>query len=151
MPSTGLLWPPACGHEKAPAGNPTGAVGGRSAKAVDDFIDAEHSEVSFLGGGPARAAPAERTLDGPLAQAHEAADDDGPVSGLDVPGAHLDVVHGVAAVKVNVAVEAGDDGGDGSVHGGFPFGSGFGWTPIEDHACQIRWNPAVVESCTTDL
>nr|DAX77033.1 MAG TPA: hypothetical protein [Caudoviricetes sp.] len=27
----------------------------------------------------------------------------------------------------------------------------FGWTPIEDHARQIRWNHAVVESCTTDL
>nr|DAV82383.1 MAG TPA: hypothetical protein [Caudoviricetes sp.] len=28
MPSTGFLWPPARRHEKAPAGNPTGAVGG---------------------------------------------------------------------------------------------------------------------------
>ena len=97
----------------------------RSAEAVDDFIDAEHSEVPLLGGGPARAAPAECALDGPLAQAHEATDDDGPVSGLDVPGAGLDVEEGVAAVEVNIAVEAGEDGGDGGVHGGFPFGSEF--------------------------
>nr|DAK83510.1 MAG TPA: hypothetical protein [Caudoviricetes sp.] len=119
---------------------------GRSAEAVDDFIDAEDAQIPILSGGPARATTAERALDGPLAQTHEAADDDGPVGRLDVAGAHLDVVHGVAAVKVNVAVEAGDDGGDGSVHGGFPFGSGFGWTPIEDHASQICWNSAVVES-----
>lgn len=125
--------------------------GGRLAERVDHFIDAEDAKVLLLGGGPTRAAPAERTFDGPLTQAHEAADDDGPVGGLDVPGADLDVEEGVAAVEVNVAVEAGDDGGDGGVHGGFPFGSGFGWTPIEDHACQIRWNHAVVESCTTDL
>nr|DAK80755.1 MAG TPA: hypothetical protein [Caudoviricetes sp.] len=117
-----------------------------SAQAVDDFIDAEHSEVPSLGSGPARATPAERSLDGPLAQAHEAADDDGPIGGLDVPGAHLDVVHSVTAVEVHVAVETGEDGGDGGVHGGFPFGSGFGWTPIEDHARQIRWDSAVVES-----
>lgn len=131
---------------KPPPETRRGQLVGCSAQAVDDFIDAEHSEVPFLGGGPARAAPAERALDGPLAQAHEAADDDGPVGRLDVPGAQLDVVHGVAAVEVHVAVEAGDDGGDGSVHGGFPFGSGFGWTPIEDHARQICWNRAVVES-----
>nr|DAW36506.1 MAG TPA: hypothetical protein [Caudoviricetes sp.] len=28
---------------------------------------------------------------------------------------------------------------------GVPFGSGFGWTPIENHARQICWNHAVVE------
>ena len=133
--------------KKPPPDDPGGGGwwGGRLAERVDDFIDAEHSKVPRLGSGPARATAAERALDGPLAEPHEAADDDGPVGGLDVPGTHLDVVHGVAAVKVNVAVETGDDGGDGSVHGGFPFGSGFGWTPIEDHARQIRWNHAVVE------
>ena len=113
-------------------------MAGRSAEHVDHFIDAEDAEVLGLSGGPARATAAERALDGPLAQAHEAADDDGPVSGLDVPGAGLDVEEGVAAVKVNITVEAGEDGGDGGVHGGFPFGSGFGWTLIEDHVCQIR-------------
>lgn len=131
---------------KPPPETRRGLLAGRSAEAVDDFIDAEDAKVLFLSGGPARATAAERTLDGPLAQAHEAADDDGPIGRLDVPGTHLDVVQGVAAVKVNVAVEAGDDGGDGGVHGGFPFGSGFGWTPIEDHARQIRWNLAAVES-----
>lgn len=136
---------------KPPPETRRGRLVGRSAEAIDHFIDAEDAQILFLGSGPARAAPAERTFDGPLAQAHEAADDDGPVGGLDVSGAGLDVEEGVAAVEVNVTVEAGDDGGDGSVHGGFPFGSGFGWTPIEDHACQIRWNLAVVESCTTDL
>lgn len=129
---------------KPPPETRRGRLVRRSAEAVNDFIDAEDAKVSFLGGGPTRATAAERALDGPLAQTHEAADDDGPVGGLDVPGAGLDVEEGVAAIKVNVAVEAGDDGGDGSVHGGFPFGSGFGWTPIEDHACQIRWNRAVV-------
>nr|DAO83284.1 MAG TPA: hypothetical protein [Caudoviricetes sp.] len=134
------------GTRKPPPETRRGRLVGRcSTERVDDFIDAEDAEVPGFSGGPARAAPAERTFDGPLTQAHEAADDDGPVSGLDVPGAGLDVVQGVAAIEVNVAVEAGDDGGDGSVHGGFPFGSGFGWTPIEDHACQIRWNHAVVE------
>lgn len=137
--------------KKPPPETRRGLLVRRLAERVDHFIDAEDSKVLSLSGGPARATTAERALDGPLAQAHEAADDDGPVGGLDVPGASLDVEEGVAAVEVNVAVEAGDDGGDGSVHGGFPFGSGFGWTPIEDHARQIRWNHAVVESCTTDL
>lgn len=130
---------------KPPPGFRRGLLVRRLAERVDDFIDAEDAKVPSLSGGPARAAPAERAFDGPLAQAHEAADDDGPVSGLDVAGAGLDVEEGVAAVEVNIGVEAGDDGGDGSVHGGFPFGSGFGWTPIEDHARQIRWNRAVVE------
>ena len=133
------------GTRKPPPETRRGLLVRRSAEAIDHFIDAEHSKIPSLSGGPARAPAAERALDGPLAQAHEAADDDGPVGGLDVAATHLDVVHGVAAIEVNVAVEAGDDGGDGSVHGGFPFGSGFGWTPIEDHACQIRWNHAVVE------
>ena len=123
---------------KPPPETRRGLLVRRSAERIDDFIDAEDAEVLGLSGGPARATPAERTLDGPLAQAHEAADDDGPVSGLDVAGAHLDVEESVAAVEVHVAVEAGNDGGDGGVHGGFPFGSGFGWTPIEDHARQIR-------------
>lgn len=108
---------------KPPPETRRGRLVGCSAQAIDDFIDAEHSEVLGLGGGSARAAPAESTLDGPLAQAHEAADDDGPVAGLDVAGAHLDVVHGVAAVEVHIAVEAGEDGGDGGVHGWLPFGS----------------------------
>lgn len=124
--------------KKPPPETQRGLLVRRSAERVNDFIDAEDAEVPFLSGGPARATAAERALDGPLAQAHEAADDDGPVGRLDVPGAHLDVVHGVATVEVNVAVETGDDGGDGGVHGGFPFGSGFGWTPIGDHARQIR-------------
>nr|DAX73738.1 MAG TPA: hypothetical protein [Caudoviricetes sp.] len=146
MPSTALTAPPACRYEKTPAGIiRRGLLVRRSAERVDHFIDAEDAQIPFLGGGATRATAAERTLDGPLAQTHEAADDDGPISRLDVPGTHLDVVHGVAAVEVNIAVEAGDDGGDGSVHGGFPFGSGFGWTLIEDHARQIRWNHAVVE------
>nr|DAQ29740.1 MAG TPA: hypothetical protein [Caudoviricetes sp.] len=110
--------------KKPPPETRRGRSVGRSAERVDDLIDAEHSEVPGLGVGPARATATERTFDGPFAQAHEAADDDGPIGGLDVPGTHLDVVHGVAAVEVNVAVEAGEDGGDGSVHGGFPFGSG---------------------------
>lgn len=120
--------------------------GGRLAERVDHFIDAEDAQIPILSGGATRATAAERTFDGPFAQAHEAADDDGPIGRLDVPGAHLDVVHGIAAVEVNVAVEAGDDGGDGSVHGWFPSVRVFGWTPIEDHARQIRWNHAVVES-----
>lgn len=109
---------------KPPPETQRGLLERRSAEAIDDFIDAEDAQIPLLSGGTTRATAAERALDGPLAQAHEAADDDGPVSGLDVPGAHLDVVHGVAAVEVNVAVKAGDDGGDGGVHGGFPFGSG---------------------------
>lgn len=130
---------------KPPPETRRGLLVRRSAEAIDHFIDAEDAQIPFLCGGPTRATAAERALDGPLAQAHEAADDDSPVGRLDVPGTHLDVVHSVAAVEVNVAVEAGDDGGDGSVHGGFPFGSGFGWTSIEDHARQICWNSAVVE------
>lgn len=110
--------------KKPPPETRRGLLEGRSAEAIDHFIDAEHSKVLGLGGGPARAAPTERTFDGPLAQTHEAADDDGPVGRLDVPGTHLDVEEGVTAVKVNVAVEASDDGGDGGVHGGIPFGSG---------------------------
>lgn len=133
------------GMRKPPPETRRGLLVRRSAERVDDFIDAEDAKVPFLGGGPARATAAERTLNGPLAQAHEAADDDGPIGRLDVTGAGLDVVHGVAAVEVNVAVEAGDDGGDGSVHGGFPSVRVFGWTSIEDHARQIRWNHAVVE------
>lgn len=108
---------------KPPPGFRRGLLVERSAEAIDHFVDAEDAEVLFLSGGPARATAAERTFDGPLAQAHEAADDDGPVGRLDVPGAHLDVEEGVAAVKVPIAVEAGDDGGDGSVHGWLPFGS----------------------------
>ena len=106
---------------KPPPETRRGLLVRRSAEAIDHFIDAEHSEIPLFGSGPARATPAERTLDGLLAQAYEAADDDGPVGRLDVPGAHLDVVHGVAAVEVGVAVEAGDDGGDGGVHGWCPF------------------------------
>lgn len=109
---------------KPPPGFRRGLLVRRSAEAIDDFIDAEDAEVLLLGDDPARATAAECTFNGPLAQAHEAADDDGPVSGLDVPGAGLDVEEGIAAVKVNVAVEAGEDGRDGGVHGGFPFGSG---------------------------
>ena len=143
MPSTGLLWLPARGHEKAPAGiNRRGLLGRRSAEAIDHFIDAEDAEVLGFSGGPARATAAERPLDGPLAQAHEAADDDGPIGRLDVPGTHLDVVHSVAAVKVNVAVEAGDDGGDRSVHGGFPFGSG---VRLDAYRGSCPSNP--LESC----
>ena len=107
--------------KKPPPETRRGLLVERSAERVDNFIDAEDAQVPLFGGGPARATAAERTLDGALAQAHEVADDDGPVSGLDVPGTHLDVVHSVAAVEVNVAVEAGDDGGDGGVHGWCPF------------------------------
>lgn len=131
---------------KPPPGFRRGLLVECSAEAIDHFIDAEDAEIAFLGGGATRATTAERALDGPLTQTHEAADDDGPVGGLDVPGAGLDVEEGITTVEVNVAVETGDDGGDGSVHGWFPFGSGFGWTPIEDHVRQIRWNHAVVES-----
>ena len=112
---------------KPPPETRRGLLVRRSAEAIDDFIDAEDAQVPLFGGGPARATTAERTFDGALAQAHEAADDDGPVSRLDVPGAHLDVVHSIAAVEVNVAVEAGDDGGDGSVHwSAFRFGGSVG-------------------------
>jgi len=107
--------------KKPPPETRRGLLVGRSAERVDDFIDAEDAQIPFLGGGPARATAAERALDGPLAQAHEAADDDGPVHGLDVLSAQLDVIHSVATVEVNVAVEAGDDGGDGGVHGWCPF------------------------------
>lgn len=113
--------------KKPPPETRRGLLVGRSAERVDHFIDAEDAQVPLFGGGPARATAAERALDGPLAQAHEAADDDGSVGGLDVPGAGLDVEEGVAAVEVNVAVEAGDDGGDGSVHwSAFRFGGSVG-------------------------
>lgn len=105
---------------KPPPETRRGLLERRSAEAIDDFIDAEDAQIPFLGGGATRATTAERAFDGALAQTHEAADDDSPVGRLDVPGTHLDVVHGVAAVEVNIAVEAGDDGGDGSVHGWFP-------------------------------
>lgn len=113
--------------KKPPSETRRGLLEGRLAERVDHFIDAEDAEILFLGDGPARATAAERAFDGPLAQTHKTADDDGPVGGLDVPGTHLDVEHGVAAVEVNVAVEAGDDGGDGSVHwSAFRFGGSVG-------------------------